>query len=153
MHRDEMKRLADEMVEVTLNQKDVEASGNYWKDDMIWHGPGGLGVLHGIEDFKHKLLYPFFRAFPDYIAHNVLWAVDEQEQLVTAWGYFTGTHQDVWAGAEATGRPVQGGFMDIWRIEDGKLAENWVLVDVVGVLQQVGVLEVPEHLPDARVTS
>lgn len=153
MTREEMQNLAHEMVRVTLNEKDVEASDRYWTEDMVWHGPDGLGVLHGIEDFKHKLLYPFFRAFPDYEAVNVLYAVDERRQLVTAWGYFTGTHQEVWAGVEGTGRPVRGGFMDLWRIEDDKLAENWVLVDVAGVMRQLGALEIPEHLPDARVAN
>lgn len=151
MNRDEMQRLVDEMYAVTLNGKDVEASDRFWLPDMVWHGPGGLGVLHGIEDFKNVLLYPFFRAFPDYHAVNEVVVVDEPQQMICAWGFYTGTHSDVWAGAEGTAKRIRGGFTDIWRVQDGKLAENWVLVDVAGVLQQVGALEIPEHLPDARV--
>ena len=148
--RQEMQQLVEEMYAVTLNGKDVEASDRFWTPDMIWHGPGGLGVLHGIEDFKNKLLRPFFKAFPDYHATNEVYVFDEPEGLVTAWGDFTGTHSDVWAGVEATGKSVHGGFMDIWRVRDGKVTENWVLVDVAGIMEQVGALELPETLPDAR---
>jgi predicted ester cyclase len=152
MNREDMQTLAHEMVEVTLNQKQVEDSDRYWKPDMIWRGPAGLGVLHGLDEFKNKLIYPFFKAFPDYIAINDLYAVDEERQMVTAWGWFTGTHQDVWAGVEATGTEVKVGFMDIWRIEDDKLAENWVLVDVAGMMEQVGALQMPETLADAAAS-
>lgn len=150
MTGDEMRNLVQEMYDVTLNGKDVEASDRFWLPDMTWHGPAGLGVLHGVEAFKNVLLRPFFEAFPDYHAINEVLVVDEPAQMVSAWGYFTGTHSGVWAGVEATGREIKGGFMDIWRIQDGKLAENWVLVDVAGIMGQFGVLDLPETLPDVR---
>jgi len=48
-----------------------------------------------------------------------------------------------WLGIPATGKPVRVRYMDFWRIEeDGngnpKLAENLVLIDILGVLEQAG---------------
>ena len=149
MKREEMQTWVDDMVQITLNAKEVEQSNRFWKEDMVWHGPAGLGVLTGIEEFKHKLLYPFFKAFPDYEAINEIWVADEERDMLVAWGYFTGTHQDLWAGVPATGLPVKVGFMDIWQFGDGKLAENWVLVDVADFLRQVGAVDIPETLADA----
>jgi predicted ester cyclase len=38
-------------------------------------------------------------------------------------------------------------FSDFWRVRDGRLAENWVMIDVVDVLRQLGV----EVLKDGQV--
>lgn len=82
---------------------------------------------------------------------NEVWVADQDEEKISAWGHFTGTHQDVVVGVPATGKTVKIGFMDIWLFEDGLLAENWVHVDTTGFMQQVGAAPVPETLADAAV--
>jgi hypothetical protein len=41
-------------------------------------------------------------------------------------------------GVRASGAPVEVNFIDIWRIENGMLAESWVRMDFLGLMQQVG---------------
>jgi len=129
-------RLVQAMYEA-LNAQDIEAHDRYWHADMIWHGPGGLGRVDGLRGFKDEVLRPFYTAFPDYHATNEIEFADDR--YVAASGVVTGTHRGPWLGLAATGRPMRMRFSDFWLVRDGKLAENWVLVDEIGVFRQLGV--------------
>lgn len=48
-----------------------------------------------------------------------------------------GTHDGELLGAPPTGRPVAVTGITVSRCEDGRIAEEWELVDVAGLLQQV----------------
>jgi len=51
-----------------------------------------------------------------------------------------GTHRGVLFGHGATGRAVQINNINIYRFEDGLVAETWQLADGFGLLRQVGAL-------------
>ena len=67
----------------------------------------------------------------------------EGDKVVTR-GTFTGTHQGEFNGIPATGKKVKVSYCDIWRVENGKCVENWVQMDMVGLMQQLGVIPAPE---------
>jgi predicted ester cyclase len=69
--------------------------------------------------------------------------VGEGNQVFTR-GNFSGTHTGVFNGIPATGKTVRVGFMDSWVVKDGKLSENWVQLDMFGLLQQLGVIPQPQ---------
>ncbi len=119
-----------------LNAQDLDAHDEYWSEDMIWHGPPGLGDIHGLDGFKNEVLKPFYKAFPDYNAKNDIELADET--WVAATGFVTGTHQGEWLGLPATGRPMRMRFSDFWLIKDGKLTDNYVMVDQIDVMKQLG---------------
>ncbi len=119
-----------------LNSQDLDEHDEYWSEDMIWHGPPGWGDILGREAFKYKLMEPFYKIFPDYHVVNEIEVADEN--WVAATGILTGTHQGDWLGVPATGKPVTMRFSDFWLVRDGKLAENWVMVDNIAVLHQIG---------------
>jgi predicted ester cyclase len=56
----------------------------------------------------------------------------------------TGTHQGAFWGLEPTGRHIEIQEMSIFRIADGRIAEQWCMFDDLARLQQLGVS--PEHL-------
>ena len=35
------------------------------------------------------------------------------------------------------------GYIDVWRVADGKLVENWVKMDMLGTMQQLGAVPAP----------
>jgi predicted ester cyclase len=55
-------------------------------------------------------------------------------------GRFTGTHKDEFMGIPASGKPIDIKYIDLWRVRGGKLAENWVQMDMAGLMQQIGVM-------------
>lgn len=56
----------------------------------------------------------------------------------------TGTHEGEYEGIEPTGTEVQLSGMRFCRLEDGKLVEVWGQRDDLGLLAQLGVVELPE---------
>jgi predicted ester cyclase len=56
-----------------------------------------------------------------------------------------GTHDGELMGTPATGRDVSFTGITISRCEGGRLAEEWEIVDAVGLLGQIGALPEPAH--------
>lgn len=50
---------------------------------------------------------------------------------------FRGTHQGTFEGLPATGRPVSFRSIEIYRLEGGKIAEEWVSPDMIGLMSQI----------------
>lgn len=68
--------------------------------------------------------------------------VAEQDKVVVRWTS-RGTHVGAFMGLPATGKPFTFGGIDIHRLQDGKLAEHWHVVDQLSQLQQLGVIPQP----------
>ena len=135
MTLDESKKLLADMYDA-LNAQDLEAQHKYWHDNMVWHGPPGFGDTHGIENFKYKVLKPFYEAFPDYHVKNDI--VVAEGEWISATGFLTGTHSGTYLGVEPTGKSIKMQFSDFWTIKDGKFLDNYVMVDNHGVFEQMG---------------
>ncbi len=136
MSTDKNLELIHRMYEA-LNAQDLEAHDEFWTEDMIWHGPPAFGDIHGLEAFKNEVLKPFYAAFPDYHVKNDIEVADEN--WIAATGFLTATHQGEWLGIPPTGKPVKMRFSDFWLVKDGRLSENWVMVDNIEVLRQLGI--------------
>ena len=81
-------------------------------------------------------------AFPDY-QHTIDDMIAEGDKVVVRWTS-RGTHLGEWATPlgpiPPTGKSVVFTAIHIFRIVDGKIAERWAEVDVLGMLQQVDAL-------------
>jgi steroid delta-isomerase-like uncharacterized protein len=135
MSAEKNKDLVDRMYEA-LNKNVTGVMEEFWTEDMVWYGPGGIGTAHGVQDFEERVRAPFIQAFPDKVAHDEI-RIAEGE-FVAAHGYQHATHSHEWLGIPASGKQVKVHYMDFWRVEDGKLAENWVLIDILDFLGQLG---------------
>lgn len=119
---------------------EVWNKGNFDVADELFHpeatspsapslppGPAGVKVIAGM----------FRSAFPDYwmrIEHMVA-----EDDRVAARFTQGGTHQGDLFGIPATGKTVEFTEMGILRIADGKVVESWYDVDMLGMMQQLGV--------------
>ena len=101
----------------------------YVNHDVPAPAPGAAGFGMVIEMYK--------AAFPD--MHVVVEADMAEGDRVATRGYFTGTHTGDFMGLPPTGRTFRCAYNDIWRIEDGKGRENWVQMDMLGLMRQLGV--------------
>jgi predicted ester cyclase len=50
------------------------------------------------------------------------------------------THVGEFQGIPPTGKQVQLTSIDSYRISDGKIAEQWTEMDMVGMMQQLGMM-------------
>ncbi len=67
----------------------------------------------------------------------------EDGNKVAARFRITGTHSGPLMGVPATGRPISVLATGIFRVVDGKLAENWVNLDALSLMQQIGAVPAP----------
>ena len=63
--------------------------------------------------------------------------IAEGDRVVVRWRLL-GTHQAEFQGIAPTGRAIALKGIAIYRMDDGKLMERWVVSDLHGVLQQIG---------------
>ena len=94
----------------------------------------------GVEGFK-QVIGMFRTAFPD-MQVTVEDEVAERDRVATR-GVMRGTHKGEFMGVPATGKQVAVQYIDIWRLENGKAVENWVQMDMLGMMQQLGVIPPP----------
>ena len=137
--------LVEEMIFGGLNkydQKDQDSQGleRFWHRDMVWHGPVGVGSALGLDEFKSNAQGPIVGAFPDRkgVGH-VARIGDGRYAASTGWPSLVGTHRGEFLGLAPTGEKSRWNIMDFWRRDGDKLAENWVMIDLVDVALQAGV--------------
>ncbi len=115
-------------------------AGGTWAPDFAWYGPGGIGSTVSWPGFVDHHRAPFLRAFPDRKGGNHYCRIgDGNFAAVSGWPSMTMTHRDTYLGVPATGRALTLRVMDFYRVEAGLIAENWVLLDYIDLLEQMGV--------------
>jgi predicted ester cyclase len=134
------KQLVDDMYD-GLNQNVLGLMEKYWKADMVWEGPAGIGTKRGIDAFENDYRRAFIHAFPDKHATDLVRIAEGD--WVAGTGFQEATFANAWLGIPPTNEKIRVRYMDFWRVErdatgDPKLAENLVLIDILGVLEQAG---------------
>lgn len=135
------KKLVDDMY-AGLNQNILGIMQRYWKADMVWEGPAGIGTMNGIDEFEHLYRKPFIEAFPDKHATDIVRIAEGD--WVAGTGYQDTTFAEDWLAIKATGEKIRIRYMDFGRVEvndetgERKLAKNLALIDILGVLEQAG---------------
>ena len=113
----------------------------YWREDMLWYGPGGIGANAGYLGFQRDHRVPFLTAFPDRVGGNHFARFGDGPFAASGgWPSMTMTHRGPYLGVHPTGAALTLRVMDFWRIaeEDGRIAENWVLLDLLDLFLQMG---------------
>ena len=119
----------------TMNMHDFFAE-NFW-----WFGPAPIGTFRGFADYERGHATPFLTAFPDRVGGNHRARFGQGDFVAsTGWPSITATHKgDGWLGTGATDREITMRVMDFWRAEAGMLIENWVMIDVPDLFNQIGI--------------
>ncbi len=117
------------------------AMERFWHPNMMWYGPAGIGSARGLEGFQRCHQVPFLIAFPDRIGGDHRARLAEGPYVAsTGWPSVRATHLgDGWLGVPATGKRISMRVMDFWRREQALLLENWVFIDMIDLLGQMGV--------------
>lgn len=98
------------------------------------------GEERGLEAFRrHAESVP--RAFPD-VRFDVQDLIAEDDRVMVRL-VLSGTHEGPFMGIDPTGESVSMSGIVIYRFEDGKIVERWGEGNTLGLLQQLGVSELP----------
>jgi steroid delta-isomerase-like uncharacterized protein len=107
--------------------------------NWVNHDPS-MPPLQGYEGFK-QLTMAFRSAFPDgQVEIEDLLA--EGDKVAARWR-LRATNTGSFMGMPPTGKAVDVKITGIFRVVDGRVTDNWVNLDMLGLLQQLGVEPVP----------
>ena len=109
----------------------------YFHEDFVWRGNRGCGVKEGLAAYLSGWKDPFRAAFSDRDFKTEKFLADGE--WAACFGHVEATHSGTFMGIPATGKRVKIPYMDFWRVEDGRIADNPVSVDFAEVLAQLGV--------------
>ncbi len=135
------KALVRRFIEEVQNQHKLTAVDEIMDPNMIDYA-AQPSSLNSVEAFK-KFFSGILIALPDLkaVIHN---QVAEGDKVVTH-KTFHGTHKGEFMGIPPTGKKVALEVIDIFRIAGGKFTEHWAVVDMMSVMQQLGVLPSPSQ--------
>ncbi len=141
MTPEEHAKLSAESLAVVRAMEDALAAGSnsmqdHFSDDFRWIGNYGSGVKNGLAEFRRNWQLPLRAAFTDRDYKTDRFLADGVN--VSCFGHIEATHSGPFMGIEATGKRVTIPYMDFWEVRDGKIADNWVSVDLASVLAQLG---------------
>jgi len=139
----------------------------HWHRNMMWYGPAGIGSSRGQHGFLEYHGALFIQAFPDRegivrdhtgpedAPGHYIRLGDGHFAVTAGWPSLYGTHTGgQWLGLAPSGRRVEMRVADWYRTDrDGKIIDNWVMIDVLHILQQAGldVLDDLRYFTDASL--
>ena len=120
-----------------LNDHRIADIGEFFAQSFRWMGNYGCGTKANLKAFQDHWQKPFQAAFSDKVC------IDEARLYMGEWAAAFGRqeaiHSGPFMGVEATGKKVEIRYMDFWKVVDGKIEDNWVMVDFPHVLAQLGI--------------
>jgi len=136
MTQTEATRAVIESMVDGLNDHRIDDIGAFFSEGFRWMGNCGCGTKNGLQEFQDNWQRPFQAAFSDKVC------IDEARLFMGEWAAAFGrqeaTHSGPFMGIEATHKRVVIRYMDFWQVRDGKITDNWVMVDFPHVLAQLG---------------
>ncbi len=133
---EDTRRVIEGMVD-GLNDHRIRDIGEFFSQSFRWIGNAGCGYKNGLEEFQDNWQKPFQAAFSDKVC------TDQARLFMGEWASAFGSQQAIhsgeFMGIAATGKQVEIRYMDFWKVVDGKIVDNWVMVDFPHVLAQLGV--------------
>ena len=125
-----IKRTVDLINERKLSQLAELTHPNFKRHDLA----GALPEVSGT-DGPVNLVQLVLRGIPD-IHYEIVQIVAKDDRVVVHLRG-TGTHRGEFLGVAGTGKRIQWNVINIYRFEDGKVIENWQLLDVWGLMRQM----------------
>jgi predicted SnoaL-like aldol condensation-catalyzing enzyme len=108
------KKLVYDMYRIVLQAGIWERAGEFIRDDYVQHNPNAGQGLKGVQDYIRKTRPE--RPIQDRLELPLINLVAERDMVMTA---FVRPEKD------ANGQTYYSTWFDLYRIEDGKIAEHW----------------------------
>jgi predicted ester cyclase len=122
-------------MEAALGAGSNDMAAHFHKD-FLWRGNYGCGTKRGLAEFRRNWQLPLRAAFTERVYKTEKFMADGD--WAACFGHIEATHSGPFMGIAPTGKRVIIPYMDFWRVEDGRIADNPVSVDLAYVLFQLG---------------
>jgi steroid delta-isomerase-like uncharacterized protein len=135
MNIEENTALVRRFVNEVQGEHKLELVDELFSADFVDHYAGSAPPYR---ESAKRFFTMIFSAFPDVRAtiHDQVASGDKVWTRKT----FNGTHLGPFMGVPPTGKKITVDVMDVFRIENGKIAEHWGVSDMLSLMQQIGVI-------------
>ena len=140
MSETDNKSVVLRFIEEGLNKSNTALIDEVYSADYVGHDPE-RPAPRTIADLKQVMTGVLGKVFADH-QYSVERLVAEGDLVAWHWT-FRATHQGEIMGIPATGKQISFGGINIFRIENGKIVEDWVYRDTLGMMRQLGALPAP----------
>jgi steroid delta-isomerase-like uncharacterized protein len=138
---DDPKQVISRFVEELWNERRLDVADAIFAEDCVTHqlrsGVPTDAVPRGPQAIKDHVK-DWIANFPD-LRFGIEQMLSEGDRVVTQL-LMEGTHQGAWLGIPASGKKIQIRMFTVHRVVKGKIVEDWVLVESLGIFQQLGVI-------------
>ncbi|MFZ0928808.1 MAG: ester cyclase [Syntrophobacteraceae bacterium] len=139
MNAEQIKAWITEATEEVINKQNVDLVDTYYTADFVNHNPNRPDACN-LEGYK-QWLQMLNAAFPTSVT-TLDDIIVEGDKVVVRWTAIR-TGKGVFFGIDITGKKATNTGMTIMRMVDNKVAEAWWNVDMLGLLQQLGLIPLP----------
>ena len=123
----------------TLSAHDIDEFAALFSDSYVNHQVSAAAPPRAAEVTPKQGTVAFFKArlagLPD-LKVTIEVTVTNKDHAAASFVY-TGTHKGMWFGIAPTGHAIRFTSCDIFRVQDGQIAEHWGMGDIAGVLAQL----------------
>ena len=137
MLTEDNKALMRRFIEEVFNKRNLAAIDELIAPNHIDHAAAAVGLPVGPEGSR-QAIGMMLTAFPD--MHVTIEDMIAEGDKVVFRMTLRGPQQGAFGSIPPTGKQVAVSTIDIVRIEGGKIAEEWGIDDMLGMLQQLGVV-------------
>jgi len=123
----------------TLTAHDIDGFAALFSDSYVNHQVSAAAPPPAANTTPKQGTVAFFKArlagLPD-LKVTIEVVVADKDHVAASYVY-TGTQTGTLFGVAPTGRPLRFTSCDIFRVENGQIAEHWGMGDIAGVLAQL----------------
>ncbi len=130
------KELARRVMEECWNQGKMDAVRELFADDCRYHDPVFPSLTSGAENIRQHIT-TCRSGFPD-LNFTIDDMIAERNEVVIHWTG-RGTHKGAFLGMTPTNRTCTVSGTSIFRIDGGKIAEQWSDWNLMSMLDQLGI--------------
>jgi predicted ester cyclase len=147
MSVEENKAIVARFYEELWNNRNLSVADEIIAPDCVTHqlqsGAVSAGVTRNPEAVKLHIS-EWLDGFPD--LHFVVEQMIAEGDRVMSQSVMRGTHTGTWHGLAPTDKEVWIRLMVTQRIVEGKIVEDWVLVEALGLFQQLGLIPATQEI-------
>ena len=141
MSTEQNKSIVRRWIEEGWNKANIGLIDPVYAANFVQHDPNVPMPVRSADDLKNYV-GAYLTAFPD-LHFTVEDLVAEGDRVV--WRFNShATHLGVLMGIPPTGKQALVTGIVIFRLAESRIAEAWVNIDALGMLQQIGVIPAPE---------
>lgn len=136
MHDELMHRLID-----TWNERDVQGFVDCFTDPLVVRTGEGEDDVEVSRVEHQEAAHTWWERFPDLTETIEEILIDGDQVLLRTRS--TGTLQTEWRGIRPNGEQVAWDAWYLYRVQEGLVAEERMLMDLMGLFVQLGAIETP----------